>query len=368
MKISGLETILVALPADEPLANAPENPDGKRLVVALKLFTDAGITGIGVTFLGAALTRTLAHAVQQLGELIVGEDPLDIAAITTRLNLLASGAGPGGIFTLALSAIDIALWDIAGKSKDMPLWQLLGADGGPVPTYASGALMRGTSLAQVEAATAKLIESGFTALKFQLALPGTTSPDIEMERARLIRTIAGPDTDLMCDINQRWNLETALSMGRRLEEIGLAWLEDPTAHDDYEGLRRLADALETPLAVGEYVYGLSPFRHMVAAGALDIVMIDPFRAGGISAWLGIADFAHEAGFRVVSHLAPEIQLHLIGAIPNGWTVEYMPWFNRLYTDMPWPLNGQLAMPQQPGLGVSFDPAALARYGVETYRS
>lgn len=368
MKISAVKTTILALPADEPLANAPENPGGKRVVVAVQVFTDAGVVGIGITYLGAALTRTLGHAVQQLGELLIEDDPTAIDAALAKLHNLASGAGPGGIFTLALSAIEIALWDISGKAQNLPLWRMVGASGEPVPTYASGALMRGISLDMVEASTAKLVELGFKAMKFQLALPGKTSPEIEMERARLIRSIAGEDAVLMCDINQRWDFDTALSLGRQLEEVRLDWLEDPMAHDDYEGLARLAAELETKIAVGEYVYGITPFRHMIAAGSLDVVMIDPFRAGGIGSWLRIAKLAHEHGYRVVSHLAPEIQVHLIGAISNGWIVEYMPWFNMLYEEVIWPQKGMLAMPQKPGLGVAFNENVFKRYGVGTLSS
>lgn len=363
MKIERISTWAIALPADEPLAQAPENPDARRPVVAVEILTEEGVVGIGVTFFGAALTLTLRRAVQQLGELLIGEDPSQIDAIIAKLNRAAGGSGPSGIFTLALSAIEIALWDIKGKTRGQPLWRMLGGDGKSVPTYASGAMMRGLPLDRALAAAGRLVQSGFTAMKFQLALPGST-PDIEIERARLIRQTVGDDIELMCDINQLWSRETALAMGGRLEDIGLAWLEDPTAHDDYTGLAQLASSLVTPIAVGEYLYGVTPFRHLIAAGGTNIVMIDPFRAGGIGAWLNIARLAEENGLRVVSHLAPEIQMHLINAVPNGWTVEYMPWFHLLYEEVVWPENGQLALPKVPGLGLVFNKEILARYCLE----
>lgn len=363
MKIVRLETWVVALPADEPLADAPENPGGTRPTVALELHTDEGITGIGITFLGAALTRTLRRAVHQLGELCIGADAMDMDAIVSRLHRLAGGSGPGGIFTLALAAVEIALWDIRGKALGKPLWKMVGASGNAVPTYASGAMMRGLDLDTAVRSAVRLVEAGFTSMKFQLAVEGG-NPDSEEERARLIRQVVGPDVELMCDANQRWDFASALDIGSRLEKFGLSWIEDPIAHDDPEGLARLAEQLTTPIAAGEYLYGVPAFRQIIAARGLDVVMIDPFRAGGIGPWLRIAALAESNGLKVVSHLAPEIQLHLINAVPNGWTVEYMPWFNALYEDVAWPRNGLLEMPDKPGLGLAFDRNLLARHSVE----
>src|SRR5882762_5796695 len=127
MKITGTRTQLVELPADEPLAGAAENPNGKRPIVTLRVQTDEGVEGIGVSYFGGALTRTLAHAIDELGALCVGEDPVRVEAVQQKLKNAAGGsAGPGGIYNLALSALDIALWDIRAKSIDLPLWKLLG--------------------------------------------------------------------------------------------------------------------------------------------------------------------------------------------------------------------------------------------------
>ena len=126
MKITGTRTQLVELPADEPLAGAAENPNGKRPIVTLRVQTDGGIEGIGVAYFGGALTRTLAHAIDELGALCVGEDPVRVEAVAQKLKNAAGGsAGPGGIYNLAISALDIALWDIRGKALDLPVWKLL---------------------------------------------------------------------------------------------------------------------------------------------------------------------------------------------------------------------------------------------------
>ena len=153
MKITGTRTELVELPADEPLAGAAENPNGKRPIVTVSVETDQGIAGLGVAYFGGALSRTLRHAIDELGALCIGEDPVRVEAVQQKLKNAAGGsAGPGGIYHLALSALDIALWDIRAKSVNLPLWKLLGGARERVPTYASGALPR----ASISASTASM--------------------------------------------------------------------------------------------------------------------------------------------------------------------------------------------------------------------
>jgi L-talarate/galactarate dehydratase len=365
MKISTIRSQIVALPNDEPLAGFSENPSATNPIVTLRIGTDAGVEGIGVTYFGGRLTSTLKRAVEDLGALAIGEDPLRVEAVAAKLAAAAGGAGPGGILTMALSAIDVALWDIKGKALNLPLWKLLGGGRDRIATYASGALRRGLRLEEAVTAAGRLREKGYRQAKMQLGLPGVTSPAREVEQARLIREAVGPDMDLMCDINQRWRVELAIDIGRRVEDagVGLYWLEDVTAHDDYLGLARVAEALATPVAGGEYLWGIVPFRHMLEARSVDIVMIDQVRSGGITPWLKIAGMAEGFNLPVVSHGVPEIHVHLVGAAPNGLTVEYMPRLFRLFEEVPVPQNGDLVMPTAPGLGLKFDEEAIRRFGV-----
>jgi L-talarate/galactarate dehydratase len=361
MKITRVQSQIVKLPAEEPLAGGPGFYRPFFEFVALRMLTDEGIEGLGITFFGWALTATLKHAVDQLSEFVIGEDPLRIEALGRKVRNAVAGAGPGGISTLAYSAIDIALWDIKGKALGQPLATLLGGLRDRVPTYASGALSRTSPLEHVVKAGPLLVEKGFKQMKMQLALPGETTPTREVERARLIREAVGPDIDLMCDINQRWSVNQAIDIGRRIEDVHLYWLEDVTVHDDYAGLARVADALATPLAGGECVYGITPFRHMLEARSVDIVMIDLLRVGGIANWMKVAGMAEAFNVPVVSHLLPEIHVHLVAAIPNGLTVEYMPWSFRLFEEVPVPVKGELAVPSKPGLGLVFNRDIMHKF-------
>src|SRR5580692_4274483 len=362
MKIASLHTGIVRLPNDEPLAGFSENANATNPIVWLRLRTDDGIEGLGVAYFGGALTGTLRCAVDDLGALVVGEDPLRVEAIHRKLRDAAVSAGPAGIFTMALSAIDVALWDIKGKALGLPLWKLLGGGRDKIATYASGALRRGLKLEEAVTAGERLKAKGHRQTKMQLGLPGATSPKREVEQAVLIREAVGPDMDLMCDINQRWRPEQAIDIGRRVEDagVGLYWLEDVTTHDDYAGLARVTAALSTPVAGGEYLWGTVPFHHMLETRSVDIPMIDQVRSGGITPWLKIAGMAEAFNLPVVSHGVPENDVHLVSALANGMTVEYMPRLFPRWESVPQPVDGDLLMPTTPGRSLEFDQAAIEK--------
>jgi len=365
MKISTVRSQIVALPNDEPLAGFSENPNATNPIVIFRVGTDEGVEGIGVTYFGGRLTATLKRAVDDLGALTIGEDPLRVEAVAAKLAAAAGGAGPGGILTMALSAIDVALWDIKGKALNLPLWKLLGGGRDRIATYASGALRRGLKLEEAVTAAGRLREKGHRQAKMQLGLPGVTSPAREVEQARLIREAVGRDMDLMCDINQRWRVEQAIDIGKRVEDagVGLFWLEDVTTHDDYAGLARVNAALATPICGGELVYGIVPFRHMIEARSVDYVMIDLIRVGGITQWIKVAGMTEAFNLPVVSHVIPEIHAHLVAAVPNGLTVEYMGWMLQLFERTAALENSELVLSDRPGLGLAFREDTINRFKV-----
>src|SRR6266850_1850490 len=347
MKITHVTTRALRTPADNPLVVGLPAPTDTREFVTLELGTDQGAVGLGLTFFGGALTPALKTAVDELARLTLGEDPTQVEAITAKLRRAAGSSGPGGIFTLALSAVDIACWDLKGKAMSQSVCALLGGLRDRVATYASGALMRPHPTDYLAKAGPRLRDMGFRQMKMQCGSEPTVATSVE--RVRVMRESIGPDIDLMCDINQLWSVNQAIEIGRRIEPYHLFWLEDPTTHDDYPGMARIADALTTPIAAGEYHY--------------DIVPVDLLRVGGITQWMKVAGMAEAFNLPVVSHLVPEIHVHLVAAIPNGLTVEYMPWTLRLYEETPPIEAGQLVVPRKPGLGLAFDQAALKRYQV-----
>lgn len=361
MRVSHIKTRIVQAPTDNHLA-AGRATGQTGLFVTVEMTTDDGLEGIGVSFFAGQLTRALKQAVDALGELTIGEDPLHNAAVAAKLRPLVERAGPGGIAALAFAPIEIAIWDIKAKALGLPLCTLLGGLRDRVPTYASGALLRGYPTDYLAENAARLKAMGFRQMKMQLGSEATAAAAVE--RVRAVREAVGEDADVMCDINQLWRVDQAIEVGRRLEPYHLFWLEDVVAHDDYQGLARVADALATPVAAGEYQFGIRPFRHMLEARSVDIVMIDLLRVGGISQWLKVAGMAEAYNLPVVSHLLPEVHCHLVAAVPNGLTVEYYPFTNALYEEMPAIEGGQIVVPQRPGLGLRFDKGALERWQVE----
>ncbi|MFV0298147.1 MAG: mandelate racemase/muconate lactonizing enzyme family protein [Hyphomicrobiaceae bacterium] len=353
MKITHVMTQIVETPADEPLANGPMVPGAKRPFVLVKLATADGTEGLGVTFFGGAMTKALRQAVEDLGRLVVGEDAAHVERIHAKLRDAANMTGAAGVFTLAISALDTALWDIRAKALGVSVSRMLGGHRDVVPAYASGALMRHFTLDEVLKASRVLVERGWKAMKTQLALPGHTTPDIEVDRIRRQREAIGPDIQLMCDINQRWTPWQAISIGRRIEDCHLRWLEDVTRADDFQGLAEVSRALDMPVAGGEYVWGIEPFRQMLEMRSVDIAMIDLVRVGGLTQWMKVAGMAEAFNIPVVSHLIPEVHVHLIAAIPNGEIVEYMPWTRSLFEDPVLPEDGTMRVPSAPGLGLRF---------------
>lgn len=364
MKIVSVQTALVRLPSGEPLADGPKPKGDTRDFVTALVQTDDGLEGLGISFLfGGVLIEALKSALDELCGLVIGEDPMQHARIHDKLLATVFPAGPDGLAIVAIAAIDIALWDLKAKALGVPVATLAGGALPRARTYASGALRRDYSGDELQRSAARLLEKGFRQMKMQLALPAPTHLEREVATVALVREAVGPAVDLMIDVNHNWSLRQALSIGPRLDPHDIFWLEDPIARDDYRGMAEVARALATPIASGESVYGLVPFRHMLEAGAVDIVMADVFRAGGITGWLRIAALAQAFNLPIVSHLAPEISVHLVCAVPNGLTVEYMPWSEALYPEVPQPRDGWLQPPDKPGLGLSFDAGTLRRYGL-----
>ncbi|MCI0869207.1 MAG: mandelate racemase/muconate lactonizing enzyme family protein [Chloroflexi bacterium] len=361
MKVTGFTTKVVSVPRETgPLGDGPGAMASN--FVTLKLHTDEGVDGISYAgFTSFVMLKALKAAVDSLCELVIGEDPINVEAINHRLTAWAGGGSPAGLVTRTVSAIDVAMWDLKGKALGEPVYRLLGGFRDRVPTYFSGKLWRPYNLEELAESSADLVAQGFKAMKFRMGAEDTAAKEIA--RMQVMRESVGPDIDIMLDINQGWDVNTAIAIGRELAAYDLFWLEDPTNHQDYEGLARIADALDTPIAAGEYHYGIMPFRYMLEHRSIDIVMVDLLRAGGITQWMKVAHMAEAYNLPVVSHLAPEFLSHGIAAIPNGMTVELMPWAYPLFKEEPKVEDGMMVLPDAPGFGMEFDDEALERYAV-----
>ena len=355
MKIASFSSKAVRIPREHsPAVRGGDTMD----FVTLTIRTDDGVEGIGYAgFQPPVMTRALHAAIDGLCEATIGSDPMDTEAIGAKLSRLGGNGSAAGLTTRAISAIDVALWDIKGKALGQPVYKLLGGYRDRVPTYQSGFLWRPFTLEELDSHARRLVAEGFRSMKFRLGAEPTVAGEIA--RLETMRNAVGPDIDLMIDINQAWDVNRAIRIGRELAKYDIFWLEDPTTYDDFGGLARIADALDTPIAAGEYVYGIAPFRQLIEQRSVDIVMVDLLRVGGITQWMKVAHMAEAYNLPVVSHLAPEVLAHALAAVPNGLTLEYMPWAFPLFKAVPQPVNGEIVLSSTPGLGLEFDDDLLA---------
>ncbi len=348
MKIASHDLVVVDLPIDPPFMDRTSIRH-----IVLKLRTDDGIEGLGWAFLPGPMGRALARAIADIAALLHGDDPLLREQIDGKIRSLTDSAGPG-MTHYVRAVVNIALWDITGKALGQPVWKLLGGhEATSVETYASGWLWRDYSLDALSETAGKLVARGFTSMKFRCGAEPRMAD--EAERARVVRDAAGDDVTIMVDINQGWDVQRSVEGGRHFEAQGVYWLEDPIDYRDIGGYVQLVNSLDIAITHGEYNYGFEPFGPIVDHRAADIVMIDAHHVGGIDAWKKAAHIAAGAHRPVVTHLSPEIAVHLSAAIPNTKTVEFMPFSFAMWQE---PIDidsdGRLPVPQAPGLGVALN--------------
>ena len=285
---------------------------------------------------------------------------LEPEAAWERLARRGDWVGPGGLLHCALAPLDIAVWDANGKTLGQPLYRLLGGYRDRLPTYASDGLWYSLSPDELAAAAKAHVAHGFGAVKLRLGREAT--PELEVRRVQAVREAVGPD---VADHGRHQrDLVTAAGRrgGRALQEAGIAWLEDPVHHLDLASLADLRRQLEIPIAAGEHLYHLDAFRGLLEARAVDVVILDLARVGGVTPWRKIAALAQAHRVPVCGHVVPEIQVHLLASIANGHQVEYVPRSAGILARCRG--GGRRARGATgPGLGLELDDAAVRRYRV-----
>lgn len=329
--------------------------------VVARVQTDQGIEGLGHAFtLSGRGTRSLVAATEELAELLVGEDPQRPGRVHRKM--LPDGQGFGGVGNIAAAVLDIAVWDLAAKAANLPLYRLLGGFRDRVPAYASLRLGRNISLSDLPEIAASLVEQGFRAMKMNLG--AEASPAGEVARVRAVREAIGPDVRLLADVNLRWTPAQAIRVGHLIDEFGLFWLEDPVPTHNLEGLAEVRRSIDTPIANGETLFSLAAFRALFEARAVDFPMPDLPRVGGITPFLKIAHMAEAFGLPLACHLLPEISAHAVAAVPNGVIVEYVPWGWQLFHNGPELKDGELVLGDRPGHGLELDTEFVKHHRID----
>lgn len=370
--ITDIKTMPLCAPLERPVKMAIGEMRGRNGVL-VEVTTDAGIVGIGeswVNYPSWAPTERTATILEGVRPLLIGEridDPRRLWRLCTdRLRLLALQWSAKGPINQAVSGVDIALWDIAGKAAGVPIWQLLGAPKQDrVRAYASGLGPLGAN----EQAAAAMVH-GFTAVKLKLGF----DQDFDERNLAAVRATIGGAT-LFTDANQGWTLERARAMLGPLRAAQAAWLEEPLPADEAENWRQLREQVGAlPLAAGENLYGLPQFAHWGNAHLVDVLQPDVGKCGGISAMTAILETAANQGLRLAPHyfggaVGLAATLHVFASLPPAQRVlvEYdinpNPLREELLTEELYVGNGELRVPTEPGLGVTLRQDTLARFGI-----
>jgi L-alanine-DL-glutamate epimerase-like enolase superfamily enzyme len=361
MKIVRVEAIPLSIPCRYGAEGWSLGAGGWKALdfCLVRVDTDAGMTGWGEAF-SYSCRRAVAAAVKDMiAPIAVGRDVADIGALHSEIQRRLHIFGRFGITAFALSGLDIALWDIAGKAAGKPLHALLGgAKRERLACYAS--LLRYADTALVARYCEQALGEGFGAIK----LHEVSEPVIAAARAAVPR-----DTELLLDVNCEWSVDDAIAVGRRLAPMGLAWFEEPVfPPEDGAGLRAVGDACGTPIAAGENCCFATQFAALFDAGAVQYAQPSVTKVGGVSEFIMVAKLAAERGVKLAPHspyFGPGAlaTLHLIAALAPEARFEYFylqadAW---LYGDRLTPRRGELALPSGSGLGADPDPDVIRRY-------
>lgn len=359
MKITAVETLALRLPSVEDIG------DGTQDALVVKVHTDAGVVGLGEAAGPPSIIQAIIHAPLShrhcwgLASLVLGEDPLEIRRLWERMYRGSQFYGRRGAAVIAMSAIDIALWDIMGKTVGRPVVELLGgAQHKTVPVYASTLMPHTPQAAAAEAG--RWAQHGFRAIKF--GWEGfATATDGGVELVRAIRKEIGGSLDIMLDVGFVWDRSSAVRWARDLQEFRPSWIEEPFWPDDLKSYAHLADCVDTPIAAGENCTGRHEFRDLIDRGHIDIVQPDVSRTGGLTEALRVVALAEDAGVLAVPHvwstgILQAASLHLMAAVRTAQLVEFCVWDSPLNTDLVRPRSwiesdGTVQIPHRPGLGV-----------------
>lgn len=365
MKITAAESFVLRVPVGSAIADSMQFVTHLEFA-GLTIATDEAITGTGYTVTVGHGGSVIQNAIDTLFiEDLVGKDPRNVREIWQQLYFgKAHWIGRAGATTMAQAATDIALWDINAKAAGLPLWQLLGgARPADIPIYNTHAGWLNYSIDQLKDEALKLIDEGYTALKMKVGLPDSRE---DRRRVEAVRGAIGDSVLLMVDANQKWDLMQANHAAGLLEDLGLAWLEEPLHPDDVRSHHLLAERTSIPIALGEHLYTTHAFRDYIENDAVAVIQVDVCRIGGITPWLEVAAMANAFNIRVCPHAGDLMQVHqhLVKVIPNHWLLEVIPvWEQGPFDNQIRLEDGRCITPTQPGASTDFTRRALDEYRI-----
>lgn len=355
-KIAKVETFLVTYPVTSGIADATRKVENIGYTI-VQLTTDQGLTGFGVTYneVGGEATKELID--KSIGPQIIGRSPFETEVIWQDMFQYLRGVGRKGLSFCALSAVDIALWDLKGKITGLPLFRMLGGNKTKIPVYASGGW---TSYDDDElvAEMKEFVSRGYKMIKFKVGVEGGQNIIRDAKRVAKVRDAVGEDIGIMLDANNCWDAATGVRFANMIKDLNVMFLEEPTFADDIPGLARYKRGTDLPLATGEHEYTKFGCRDLILNGAADIIQMDFTRAGGYTEAVKVAAMTQAWNLKFAPHAMENIHIHLISAMPNALFLERLILFEDLtcktYKNCPVPKDGFMEIPELPGLGLELN--------------
>ncbi|MFJ4499709.1 enolase C-terminal domain-like protein [Streptomyces sp. NPDC088864] len=362
--VDRVETAVYTVPTDAPEGDGTLAWDETTLVLVTAV---SGRTrGLGHTY-GAPATAAVVD--QLLAGVVTGRSAWDVPAANEAMSRAVRNAGRPGLVAQALSAVDIALWDLKARLLDLPLTRLLGATDPAVPVYGSGGFTPYDDARQDRQLRDWAQTLGIPRVKIKIGGRRGREEHRDLHRIAAARRSIGDPTELYVDANGAYTRKQAVRVARAFEEHGVTWYEEPVSSDDPAGLAQVKAATTADVAAGEYGYTLPYFWHMVTAGAVDCLQADATRCGGITGWLRAAALAEAAGLDISGHCAPHVHAHAAAAVPN---LRHLEWFHdhvrvedMLFDGVLDPAGGTVrpGASGAPGHGLEPRPGAAERYRV-----
>lgn len=330
----------------------------KQETIFVEIGCADGTTGLGYSYtIGTGGRAVLAMLREDLLPHLIGEDSRQIEAIWNRLFWMTHGTAVGAITSLALAAVDTALWDIRCKRAGNPLWIEAGGFRDRVPLYDTEGGWLQLSIDELARGAQASMERGWPGVKIKVGKPDAAE---DLERLTAVREVIGPKAHLMVDANQSLTAAEARRRAHLFAALDLFWFEEPLPAEDISGHRLLQADTSIPIAVGESIYSVSHFREYLAAGACGIVQVDVARIGGITPWLKTAHLAEAFNVKVAPHFLMELHVSLAAAIPNALYVEHIPQLRSLTDSDLTIVDGWAIAPSTPGLGIDWDYETIGR--------
>ena len=358
LRLRSVSSIAVEVPLRYVLGTSAATVRAAPLLL-VEVLTEQGVIGRSYVFGYRRSGASAIAAVLDDAAAVVQGESLAPLAIAAKLQRRFALLGVTGVVRMALSALDMALWDALAIAAGVPLTCLLGGTPRPVRAYNSCGLGLMSPDAAADEAEA-LLEGGMQAVKLRLGY-ATLAEDLVVTRA--VRSRLPDAIAVLVDYNQALTRVEALERGKALQSEGVAWLEEPIRHDDLPGNAEIARSIDLPLQLGENFDGPKALLQALQAGACDLVMPDVARIGGVTGWMQAAGVAEAHGVPMSSHLMPEVSAQLLAATPTCHWLEYVDWTDAIAAEPVKIHNGHWPMTNRPGSGLAWDPDAVARYRI-----